>query len=188
MSAVRGGVCWIHREKALDAIIITAAPGVGKTTVFEVLARKLPGKAGLLDGDAVGRLVPFRLSEEWLNLVQDNIAACARNFAGCGIRYFVTCFCLPTQERLNRLTGLLRRLGYRVHAIALIADEESLGERNRERGGCEVRDAAEFAEALRCHRGIMQLQGVTFIDTTGMSAERVGQEIVRTIMHLTAEP
>jgi hypothetical protein len=174
-------------EKSLDAIIITAAPGIGKTTIFPILAEKLPRKSALLDGDNVGCLIPFSLSQEWLNLVQDNIAACAENFARCGIRYFVTCFCLPSQERLNRLTGLLSNLGYQVHSIALIADDDSLLERNRQRGGCDVRDADEFAETLHCNKAIKELEGVTFINTTNMSPEHIGQKIVQTILYLTKE-
>lgn len=172
-------------EKSLDAIIITAAPGIGKTTIFSNLAEKLPGKSALLDGDDVGHLIPFSLSQEWLNLVQDNIAACAENFARCGIRYFVTCFCLPSQERLDRLVGLLSNLRYQVHIIALIADDNSLLERNRQRGGCDVRDADEFAETIRCNRAIKELEGVTFIDTTNMNLEHIGEKIAQTILHQT---
>ena len=174
-------------EKSLDAIIITAAPGLGKTTILSILAEKLPGKSALLDGDNVGRLIPFSLSREWLNLVQDNIAACAENFARCGIRYFVTCFCLPSQERLNRLTGLLSNLGYQVHSIALIADDDSLLDRNRQRGGCDVQDADEFAETLHCNKAIKELESVHLINTTNMSPEHIGQEIVQTILYLTKE-
>ena len=174
-------------EEPLEAIIITAAPGIGKTTVFPILAETLPEKSALLDGDSVGCLLPFSLSLEWLDLVQDNIAACAENFAGCGIRYFVTCFCFPSQERLDRLTGLLSNLGYQVHRIALIADDSSLLERNRQRGGCDVRDTAEFAETLRCNKAIKELEGVTSIDTTNISPEHVGQKIIQTILYLTKE-
>ena len=35
----------------MDAIIITAAPGMGKTTVFPTIAGKLSEKSALLDGD-----------------------------------------------------------------------------------------------------------------------------------------
>jgi len=173
--------------QSLDAIIITAAPGIGKTTIFPYLAEKLSEKSALLDGDNVSRLIPFSLSIEWLNLVQDNIAACAENFARCGIRYFITCFCLPTQERLNRLTNLLRNLGYHVCCIALIADNDALLDRLRQRGGCDIRDADDFAEALRCNEGIKKLENVTFINTTSLSSEHVGQEIVRTILSLTKQ-
>ena len=138
-----------------------------------------------MDGDDVGHLIPFSLSQEWLDLVQDNISACAENFARCGLRHFVTCFCLPTQERLDRLAGLLNRLEYRVHRIALVADNDTVLDRNRQRGGCDVRDADEFAEALRCNNGIKKLEGVTFIDTKNMDSRQTGEKIVETIMHLT---
>jgi hypothetical protein len=172
-------------KKSLDAIIITAAPGIGKTTIFPTLVAKLSEKCALLDGDDVSRLIPFRLTHEWLDLVQDNISACAENFAKCGIRYFITCFCLPTQERIDRLTGLLNDLGYRVHCIALIADDDILLDRNRQRGGCDVRDADEFAETLRCNKGIKELKNVTFIDTSDISVEHIGQKVAHAILSLT---
>jgi dephospho-CoA kinase len=171
----------------MDAIVITAAPAMGKSTLFASLAERIPGKAAFLDGDEVGRLVPFRLTREWLDLVQDNIAACAANFADCDVRLFVTAFCLPSQERVDRLICLLEKIGYRVHIIALVSDEEALLERNRTRGGDDIRDAEEFASSLECNRGIRELQGVTLIDTTSMSVEQTASQVLRTILDLTRE-
>ena len=67
-------------------ILITGAPGVGKTTLLPLLAEHLPQRNAFLDGDAVGRTVPLTRTIERLNLIQDNIRVCARNFAAWGAR------------------------------------------------------------------------------------------------------
>jgi len=51
--------------------------------------------------------------------------------------------------------------------------------------GCHVKDAEEFAETIRCNKGIKELDGVAFIDTTNMSPEQIGQQIAQTILSLT---
>jgi hypothetical protein len=175
------------RKKLMDAIVITAAPGMGKSTLFASLAEKLPENSAFLDGDEVGHLVPFRLTREWLDLVQDNIAACAANFAKCDVRLLVTAFCLPAQERVDRITKLLEDIGYEVHTVGLVSDNETLLERNRARGGDDIRDAQEFAESLRCNRGIRELKGVTLIDTTDMTVEEAAMTLLHTILDLTGE-
>jgi hypothetical protein len=176
-----------YRKKLMEAIVITAAPAIGKSTLFASLAEKLPGRSAFLDGDDVGHVVPFHLTRKWLDLVQDNIAACAANFAECGVRCFVTAFCLPSRERVDRLGRLLEEIGCRVHIIGLVSDDETLLERNRARGGEDIRDAEEFAESLRCNRGIRELKGVTLIDTTGIDIEETAVQVLQTIMNLTGE-
>lgn len=54
--------------------------GVGKTTLLRILEKKLLNGYALIDGDDVGRTIPLSISIDWLNLIQDNIIACAKNF------------------------------------------------------------------------------------------------------------
>jgi len=171
----------------MDAIVITAAPAMGKSTLFALLAERLPGKSAFLDGDEVGHLAPFQLTREWLDLVQDNIAACGANFAKCGVNLFVTAFCLPAQERVDRLRNLLEESGYKVDFVGLVSNDEVLLQRNRARGGEDTRDAEDFASSLACNRGVRQLKGVTLIDTTDLDVDETAANLLDTILSLTRE-
>ena len=156
----------------MDVIVITGVPGVGKTALLFPLSDALAGKIARLDGDDVGRTKPIQRTRERLDLIQDNICACANNFASWGARYFLICFVLPTQERLDRMVGLLHRAGYRVWVVALVADEDVLLERHKQKGDwAAVSDY--LGEAVGCNRAIRELQGVTFVDTTNMGVQKI---------------
>jgi hypothetical protein len=156
---------------AKHAFIITAAPGVGKTTIMSHLLHKLPDDSAMIDGDELGRIHPWSLSIEWLNLIQDNIVKCAENFRNYGKKYFVTTFCLPTQERLERLTMKLSALGYQVHSFALIVSNENLEKRHIERNEDKQLNYEDFDESQKCNNAIRKLTRVHFIDINDVTAE-----------------
>ena len=159
----------------MKVIVVTGAPGAGKTTLLPQLMEVLPSAAAFLDGDDVGRTRPANLTAERLNLIQDNMLACARNFAGWGAAYLVACFCLPSQERVDRLRTLLRAEGFPVLAVGLILDDEVLAGRHE---GSEY-----IAEALRCNAGVKALSGVMTIDTTALSPEQTARAIAEAAGH-----
>lgn len=66
--------------------IINSAPGVGKSTLLKELQDKLHNGFALLDGDDIGRTVPLENTNEWLNLIQDNMVSCCINFRKYGKR------------------------------------------------------------------------------------------------------
>ena len=170
----------------MKVILLTGAPGVGKSTLLPLLGEALPAPAAFLDGDAVGCTRPTERTLERLNLIQDNIVACARNFARWGATHLIAGYVLPSQERLERLRGLLRTDGFPVLAVALVADDEALVRRCR--GQCDRpawRHAEDeyIAESLGCNAGVKSLANVLTIDTTGMSPD----DVVRTIAQAAGE-
>jgi len=162
----------------MNIIVITGAPGVGKTTVLPAICERLPQKNGFIDGDSVGRTKPLDIELERLNLIQDNIYACAQNFQKWGAEWFVAGFVLPTQEKIQRLTDALKKLDCRVHIIGLVADKETLSKRNKEKNESYGRDPGSILGAIELDEMIKEIKGIHIIDTTALSLIQVADKVV----------
>ena len=90
----------------MHVIVITGAPGIGKSAVLPHVVALLPEKSAFVDGDCVGRTRPTTRTRERLDLIQDNIRVCADNFARWGARHLVTAFVFPSGERVRRIVGI----------------------------------------------------------------------------------
>jgi Ni2+-binding GTPase involved in maturation of urease and hydrogenase len=73
----------------MHAVIITGAPGVGKTALLDELVETLPGRRARLDGDHVAAVRAYTLDRWRQDLIQDTICACAKGFVECGVDYFI---------------------------------------------------------------------------------------------------
>ena len=158
-------------------ILITGTPGVGKTTLLPALADRLGEKCAYLDGDVVGRTRPLTRTVERMNLIQDNIVACAANFAEWGARYFATAFVFGSEERIERIRGKLRAAGHAVVAVGLVADDNALVERIRLKGDDHGTDQDSINSTLAINNGIRQLPGVHILDSTDLTVEQVAEQI-----------
>lgn len=155
----------------MKVIILNSAPGVGKTTLLKYLESNLPSSFAVIDGDDVGRIVPIKLSIEWLNLIQDNIVSCAKNYRKFGVKALVVTFVFPSQERLDRLISLFRKENIDVLCrCSLVCDDIELERRIRERNTSRI---VNIERALEHNRSIKQLRADITIDTT----ERIPQEV-----------
>jgi len=160
------------------AIVITGAPGIGKTTLLPLVADALGDKGAFLDGDDVGHTRPLDRTKERLDVIQDNIGSCADNFSAWGARHFIAAYVFPSQERIDRIVTRLRDSGHRSVAVGLIAEEEVLIERHRSRPEDYGTDPECLRDAAGCNAGIRQLQGVHPIDTTSLSIDDVAKAVV----------
>lgn len=167
----------------MKAIIINSAPGVGKTTLLKLLEKKLPNGYALIDGDDVGRTVPLSLSVDWLNLIQDNIIACAKNFKAYGINTLIISFVFPAQERIERLTKLLKKEGISVYHITLICEPSVLKERIVKRNTTKIMNPER---AIKCNDQIRELQSDFSIDTTYKSAEEIEDIVYKLVIKLVS--
>lgn len=114
----------------MKVIILNAAPGVGKLTLLKLMEKALPNGCAIVDGDDVGRTIPLQVSMEWLNLIQDNIVSCAKNYRDFGIKYLIISFIFPSQERIDRLLNLLRNNNIQLlYTYSLICDDAEIRKR-----------------------------------------------------------
>ena len=157
----------------MKVIILNSAPGAGKTTLLKLLEVKLPKGFAIIDGDDLGRIVPLKLSIEWLNLMQDNIVSCAKNYKDFGIEFLIVAFVFPSQERLDRLIRLLKSEDEDVSlVVSLVCDDEELRERINKRNTSRIMNVEK---AIECNKSIKQLKCDYSIDTTQKKPEEVAK-------------
>jgi predicted ABC-type ATPase len=159
------------------AFIITAAPGVGKTTLLPLLEPHLPHSTAVLDGDSVGRINPWALTVFWLNLVQDNIIACASVFLKNGLSNFVTAFCLPSTERIERIVNGLSKVGYDPYIIAMFVDNDELKRRHISRGALFPDENDLLQSSVELNETIKKLECHSKFDSSKMSVEIAAREL-----------
>ena len=165
----------------MDAIIINAAPGVGKSTLLKLLEERLSGGYAVVDGDDVGRTIPLVRSVDWLNLMQDNIVSCAKNYKKYNIKTLIIAFVFPTKERLQRLSNLLKDEKCLVYHITLICDPNELKKRIRIRNSQKL---ISIPRALEINNKIKELKSNYSVDTTNKSPDEVADVICEKIMKI----
>lgn len=163
----------------MNAFIINAAPGVGKTS----LLHNFPGKGfhnlAVLDGDDVGRIIPHQPSSKWLDLVHDNMVACVKNYLAYGIDTVVVVFAFVAKERFDKFENVLRSENIQTRRIILFCDDKEIERRNM------LRDASNGAVlakiGINCNMIIKSFEADYRIDTTKMSINDVVGEIYRIV-------
>jgi len=114
-------------------IIINGAPGVGKSTIGNVIFSRLHNSA-FLDGDDVWRINPFEVTDRTRSIVERNIAFVLRNYIEASYEYVILVWVLHQQSIIDHLLGNLDDLKFKVYIFTLICDEEILLERLRQQG------------------------------------------------------
>lgn len=103
--------------------------GVGKTTVCQLLKKKLP-KSVFLDGDWCWDADPFQVTEETKKMVLENIAYLLNNFIRCtAYDHVIFCWVMHEQAIVDELTARLHLHGCRLHVISLVCSPEALKNR-----------------------------------------------------------
>ncbi|MBD3244005.1 MAG: hypothetical protein GF331_25655 [Chitinivibrionales bacterium] len=163
----------------MKVFVINGTSFVGKSTALRLLHDRLPGKCAVMDGDDVGRVRPFELSREWLDLIQDNILSCALNFDAAGVEYFLFAFPFPGPNRTGRLTSIFESRGYTLNWVNLIASDTALEQRFRLRGGTKPQN---LQLGIDMNRTIAQTTGCFALDTTHLSPEEVASVVLERIL------
>jgi len=73
----------------MRVVVITGAPGVGKTSVARHLIGFCPPGTAFLDTDQLADIHPWHIDERFLNIVGANLRACLENFSFANIHTVV---------------------------------------------------------------------------------------------------
>jgi len=165
----------------MNTIIINAAPGVGKSTLLKLLEERLSEGYAVVDGDDVGRTIPLVKSVEWLNLMQDNIVSCAKNYKEYNIKTLIISFVFPSKERLERLISMLKDEGCKVYHITLDCDSNELEKRIKIRNSQKL---ISIPKALEINNKITKLKSYYSLNTTNKSPEEVANIICKKIIEI----
>jgi adenylate kinase family enzyme len=165
----------------MNVIILNSAPGAGKSTSLKLIEEKLGSGYAVIDGDDVGRIMPLKKSIEWLNLIQDNLASCAKNFREHDTNTLIVCFVFPTVERLQRLVNLLEKNDFSTFHIKLTCPSDVLAERIKTRNTQKV---VNVQRALELNGKIEKLHANYSINTAQKTPEKVADILCEKIYNI----
>jgi hypothetical protein len=164
------------------AYIINSAPGVGKSTLLKNLHLRLPDGFAIIDGDDVGRVLPYQNDINWLNLIQDNIAACCSNYISYGFPNCIISFVFPVEERLKRITELLHARGFEVIHILIDCEEEEMVRRITDRNTSRM---ISLEKARQLNRQMKALSADFRVDTTKINPDQVAVMVIDYINNIS---
>ena len=164
--------------------ILNGATATGKSTALSWLDSHLPGCVAVLDGDDIGRcnLREPTMSAAWLNVFQDNILACAKNFASLELDHFVAAFVFPEQERIDRLNRIFGESGFVLNWVAIVLDDEKY--RQRIAPQHTGPDMTILKKSILRNQQIAQLavdNGFPCVNASELSIEEMCHQIAETI-------
>lgn len=168
----------VKRNNKMHIYGINGTSFVGKSTLLRQVHTRLPGKCAVLDGDDVGRIFPYEISRQWLDIIQDNILSCALNFKAVGVDYFLFAFPFPAVNSIERLNTAFLSQGHAIHWINLIASDSALEARFRARGGTKPEN---LQRGLDMNRAITQLPGFFTMDTTSLTPDEMAEAVLEYI-------
>ena len=157
--------------------LIGGTMGVGKTTVGQILKRRLHDCV-FLDGDWCWQADPFKVTEGTKRMVLDNICYLLGSFLRQPeYRNIVFCWVMHEQSIIDEIMSRLDLRGCRVVCVSLMAGEDVL------RARLEADVAAGVRESDVVCRSIARLPlygrlDTIKVDTDGKTPEEVAREIM----------
>ena len=164
--------------------IINSTSGVGKSTLLKNLHTQLPDSFAIIDGDDVGRVVPYNNNINWLNLIQDNISDCCSNYKKYGYNNCIVSFVLPVKERLERLSNMLKRNDFCTKHIILECSEDEIERRLKERNTSKI---LNIEQAKNISREIKNLSADFRVDNPNIMPDEIAELILNYIMEINNE-
>ena len=158
----------------MKVFIINGSPGVGKTTLLNLLEKKLPSNCALLDEDDIARTIPLNISKKRFELIHNNLITCAKNFKYYGIECLIISAVIPQRERFKKLVKRFKANDNEVYHIVCDCDLNELKKRIKNR---KDQDVIDLKCALRCNEKINNLDS-HFTVNTGESPENVRDSVL----------
>ena len=156
--------------------LIGGTMGVGKTTVSQILKKRLPN-AVYLDGDWCWDASPFQVTTETKSMVLDNICHLLGNFLRCSAyENIVFSWVMHEQSIIDTILKRLPLAGCKVRCISLICDEKNLTARLDKDISAGIR-TADVVERSLARIPLYSVLNTEKVDTSEKSAETVADEI-----------
>ena len=161
-------------------ILITGAPGVGKTTVAELLAARLSGTTARLGGDVfVLAVTPFEVSDDRRQFLLDNLASFIRHAIAHAYDWVVLECVIPCEAFIEELRESSGTPPACFLAVSVLADREAYERRLRRK----TRHAGVSEASLQaCHEWMERIRALTLpvpIDSSAQTPDQTAADVLR---------
>ncbi|MGC1239921.1 MAG: Ldh family oxidoreductase [Acidimicrobiales bacterium] len=158
-----------------EVIVLTGAPGVGKTDVGRVLSTLFPMDVAVVDTDSLASFDPFHIDERFYELVVSNLEAHLANYRRWGIGTVIVTGVILPGGILSSLTNLMNRSEFDWTIYGLRADADVI--ENRISRDVKIQDANDRLTWKHLDKLVIDLPGAMVIDTSLLSLKEVAENI-----------
>jgi LDH2 family malate/lactate/ureidoglycolate dehydrogenase len=155
----------------LRIVVLTGAPGVGKTEVGRRLVELYPPPAAVVDIDSLAGIHPWKVDAAFHQLVGANLRACLENYRCWGARTLVLTGVVVPGGIYDELAPLLADPSYEWTIYGLHAAHAVL--RQRVLQDAKYQDASQRLRWLHLNEQILTIPGCHSVDTSGLSLDGV---------------
>ncbi|MGF1430804.1 Ldh family oxidoreductase [Kitasatospora sp. LaBMicrA B282] len=156
-------------------VVVTGAPGAGKTEVGRRLVRRYRCPAALIDTDAVADIYPWRADEKLTELIGRNLRACLRSYLDWGARVVVLSGVLLPGRTLDQFADLIADPGLDWVSYGLQARPERLAARIL--ADTKVQEADGRMSWSHLDRELPGVAGIRLVDTNELTLDQVVDRI-----------
>ncbi|WP_128378876.1 Ldh family oxidoreductase [Streptomyces cavernae] len=162
-------------DRPTRVVVITGAPGVGKTEAGRRLVRRYRCPAAFIDTDSMADVYPWRADERTYSLISRNLRACLASYREWGARIVVISGVLLPGRALDPLADLLTDQGLHWVFYGLRATAGELAARIR--SDTKVQEADGRLSWAYLDAEVPTVPGVQQIDTSGTPLDTVVDRI-----------
>lgn len=158
-------------SEVMRIVVITGAPGVGKTEVARRLANRSRLPAAVLDTDSIADVRPWTADERLYRLIAVNLLACLRGYRSWGVRVLVLSGVLVPGRALDHFGPLLADPMLDWTFYALRASRAELGARAL--NDMKAQDWSVRMSWSHIDDEVSQIPDVRIVDTTDLTLDQV---------------
>lgn len=157
-------------------IILTGAPGVGKTETGRRLISYCPKHSALIDTDALVGIYPWVIDDVFYQLLGKNLRACIGNYVEWGAKEIVISGVIIPDGTYKELHSLLEDERFVFKFYGLQASHEVIERRIAK--DPKSQNPNQRLQWLHLNEVIAEIPGITLIDTENLSLHQVVETIV----------
>jgi LDH2 family malate/lactate/ureidoglycolate dehydrogenase len=159
----------------MRVVVITGAPGAGKTETGRMLVDLCPPPSAWVDTDWMAAISPFRIDPWFHAIVGQNLRSVLQNYLRAGARVVVLSGVVVPGGILDELAPLLAEDGFSFVFYALQAPHEVLTRRIV--GDAKPQGAAQRLEWLWLNERVLDVPGAVPVDTSSLPVAGVARRI-----------
>ncbi|MEK4418410.1 AAA family ATPase [Bacillus sp. FSL K6-0268] len=153
-------------------VFITGAPGVGKTETGQKLIHFCPNNSALIDTDKLGSIQPFKIDDDFYELVGKNLKACINNFHDHKYQLLIITGVLIPEGMYKHIIDFVSdktKFEYKIYGLQ--ANEETII--NRINNDNKGQNPIQRKKWLHVNDEILHIEKIQIIDTTNFSIGEV---------------